>query len=152
MTDLMTSPHPLLQRFPVCIELSLQWGEMDSYGHLNNVVNFRYFESARMAYFRAIGFFENTGVGPILHSTSCRYRMPLHHPDKVWVGTRVTSVLADRFLMEMAIVSQHKQQLAATGEATIVAFDYVAQGKSLLPANVAQSIQVLEEKAQKSLP
>ena len=37
----------LLDGFPVVAHLPLHWGEMDAFGHLNNVVYFRYFETAR---------------------------------------------------------------------------------------------------------
>jgi len=59
----------LLRDYPVIIEIPLAWGEMDAFQHLNNVVYFRYFESARIAYFDAIEamtVMETTGVGPIL--------------------------------------------------------------------------------------
>ena len=36
-------------RFPVVIELPVQWGEMDAFGHVNNVVYLRWFESGRIA-------------------------------------------------------------------------------------------------------
>ncbi len=32
-----------LTKFPVVIEIPVQWGEMDAYGHLNNTVVFRFF-------------------------------------------------------------------------------------------------------------
>ena len=35
--------------YPVVIEIPVAWGEMDAYGHVNNIVYFRYFESARIA-------------------------------------------------------------------------------------------------------
>ena len=73
---------------PVRLVLPVQWGEMDAYGHVNNVVYFRWFESARMAYFARLGWPEvgrATGVGPILHSTRARFRAPLEWPDEVEV-------------------------------------------------------------------
>ena len=44
-----------LSRWPVTIELPVQWGELDSFGHVNNVVFLRWFESARIAYFERCG-------------------------------------------------------------------------------------------------
>ena len=38
-----------LAGYPVRIEVPVAWGEMDAFGHVNNVVYFRYFESARIA-------------------------------------------------------------------------------------------------------
>ena len=48
----------LLAGYPVVVEQAVFWGEMDSYRHVNNVVYFRYFESARLEYFRRLGWFE----------------------------------------------------------------------------------------------
>ena len=76
----------LLRDYPVIIDIPVAWGEMDAFQHLNNVVYFRYFESARIAYFDAIDamkVMETTGVGPILAETRCRYRIPLTFPDTV---------------------------------------------------------------------
>lgn len=120
-----------LERFPVIISLPVQWGEMDAYGHVNNVVYIRYFEGARIAYFRAIGLPGWTDTnpssphgGPILHSTRARYRIPLTFPDSVVVGTRVTHLQDDRFTMEIAVWSERHDALAADGEAITVVYDY----------------------------
>jgi acyl-CoA thioester hydrolase len=39
----------------VVTKLDVVWGEMDSYAHVNNVVYFRYFENARIAYLDRVG-------------------------------------------------------------------------------------------------
>ena len=39
----------LLADFPVTVEIPVAWGDMDAMGHVNNVVYFRYFETARIA-------------------------------------------------------------------------------------------------------
>ena len=44
----------LLAGFPVIVEQAVVWGDMDSYSHVNNVVYFRYFENARLEYFRRL--------------------------------------------------------------------------------------------------
>ena len=72
--------------------LTTSLGDIDLLGHVNNVVYFRWFESARIAYFdkvRMWEFGETVGIGPILHSINCRYRIPLTYPDTVSVGARV---------------------------------------------------------------
>src|SRR5262249_9770958 len=103
-TDAMADGQPseLLAGDPVVVELPVVWGEMDSYRHVNNAVYFRYFEAARLEYFRRLGWFEyeeQTGVGPILAATSARFRRPLSYPDTIWVAARVSDVQADRFTM-----------------------------------------------------
>ncbi len=47
-----------LEGFPVVVEIPVLWGDMDAFQHVNNVTYFRYFESARIAYFERIGALE----------------------------------------------------------------------------------------------
>ena len=139
--------HELLAGFPVVIELPVQWGEMDAYGHVNNTVLFRYFESARMAYFQRCGFtgsYERAKIGAILHSTSCRFRRPLYCPDTALVGTRVSDVGEDRVTMEYRVVSRQHGETVAEGSAIIVSYDYHHGRKAPLPPAVRDAITALE--------
>ena len=71
-------------------------------GHVNNIVYFRYFESARLAYFERVGFLDEmkrSGVGPILATTQCRFRKPLTYPDRIRVGATVKNLREDHFTM-----------------------------------------------------
>ena len=137
----------LLEHCPVVIETPVAWGEMDAFRHLNNIVYFRYFESGRIAYFEALKFLEYmdaTGVGPILASTSCKFRIPLTYPDKVSIGTRVSKIDDDRFTMEYYVVSHNHQKIAAEGTGLIVTFDYQENRKVSVPAEIKQRIEELE--------
>src|ERR1700732_4066742 len=99
----------LLTGFPVVVEIPVAWGEMDSYRHVNNVVYFRYFENARLEYFRRLDWFEyerQTGIGPILAATQARFRKPLTYPDTIWVTARAAGIEADRFHLEHLVVSK----------------------------------------------
>jgi acyl-CoA thioester hydrolase len=143
-SDAMNTPFA---DYPVVIEIPVAWGEMDAYGHVNNIVYFRYFESARIAYFEKLaspGFVDRMPLGPILASTSCRFRAPLAFPDRVSVGARVASVAEDRFIMFYAVYSHRLQKIAAEGEGTIVCFDYRENRKAPLPAELKQKISELE--------
>jgi acyl-CoA thioester hydrolase len=136
-----------LDSFPVVITFPIAWGEMDAFQHVNNSVYFRYFESARIAYFERLEFMEHmqaTGVGPILASTQCRFRIPLTYPDTVRVGVKITDIAEDRFVMRYAVVSQRLQKLAAEGEGVIVSFNYRESQKAPLPEVIRQRIAAIE--------
>ena len=137
----------LLSDFPVVIELPVVWGEMDALGHVNNIIYFRYFESVRIAYFARMEFMEykdNTGIGPILAQTSCRFKIPLSYPDQVKVGARVPSIDSDRFTMEYKIISKNHQSAAATGDGLIVCFNYLENKKVPLPDDLIKKIRDIE--------
>ncbi|MDQ1592210.1 MAG: acyl-CoA thioester hydrolase [Pyrinomonadaceae bacterium] len=138
----------LLKLYPVVIELPVVWGEMDALRHVNNIVYFRYFESARMAYFTRLDVWEymnETGVGPILASTGCKFRLPLTYPDTVSVGTRVSEIGDDRFVMQYVVVSHNHAKAAAEGEGLVVSYDYRALKKAPLPAEMKRRIEALEQ-------
>jgi acyl-CoA thioester hydrolase len=117
---------------------------MDAFSHVNNTVFFRLFESARMEYLARINFSgANTGTGPILASTHCRFRQPIVYPDRVQVGARVTEVGADRFTMEYMIM-KGDGMVAADGGGVVVAFDYTKGHKIELPADVRAAIRALD--------
>jgi acyl-CoA thioester hydrolase len=143
----------LLEGYPVVIEIAVAWGEMDSLQHVNNIVYFRYFESARMAYFHEIdiwSYMDVTGIGPILASTQCRFRIPLAYPDTVSVGTRISDVEEDRFVMKYLIVSHQHQRIAAEGEGIIVSYDYRGKKKAPLPQEIKARIEALESSKSRS--
>jgi len=138
---------------PVVIEIPVAWGEMDSLRHVNNVVYFRYFESARMAYFQKLGLWEfmnQTGIGPILASIQCKFKIPLTFPDTVSVGTRIPKIEEDRFVMEHYVMSHKAQAIAAEAEGVIVSYNYRENKKTPLPEEVKQRIQALEESVTKN--
>ena len=138
----------LLKDYPVIVEFPVAWGEMDARNHVNNIVYFRYFESARIAYFEKmdlIGYMTETGIGPILATTSCKFKIPLSYPDKVLIGAKVVRIEEDRFSMNYLIVSTKHQKVAAEGDGVIVTFNY-REGKTVtIPEVVKQSILDIEK-------
>ncbi|MEZ5471465.1 MAG: acyl-CoA thioesterase [Marinicella sp.] len=115
------------QAFPVQVELPVQWGEMDAFGHVNNTVYFKYFETARLAYFNEVGVMEDMqkeGLGPILAETSCRFKRPLVFPDRVLVGATVLENHEFGFLMQYGVYSQQQQAVTTIGTGRIVMVNY----------------------------
>ena len=138
-----------LEDFPLVVEIPVAWGEMDSLGHVNNAVYFKYFETARMAYFRELEFgtlMETTGVGPILASVQCRFKRPLKYPDTIQVGVRADELKEDRFMTHYRIVSQEQGTLVSTGEGLIVCFDYKKNQKAEIPKFIRDRMIEMEKK------
>lgn len=138
----------VLKEYPVVIEIPVAWGEMDSFQHVNNIVYFRYFESARILYSEKLGLHrhkDETGIGPILGSTSCRYKIPLTYPDTVSVGAKTISVEEDRFTMKYVVVSHRHQKIAAEGEGVVVMYNYREGKKTNIPDAIRQRLSQMEK-------
>jgi acyl-CoA thioester hydrolase len=137
----------LVAGYPVVIDQAVAWGDMDSYRHVNNVVYFRYFENARLEYFRRLGWFEferQTGVGPILAATQARFRLPLTYPDTISIGARVPALAEDRFTFEYVVISHRQAAIACQGTGTIVTFHYPDGKKVPIPEELRRRIAELE--------
>ena len=137
----------LLDDCPVTVDIPVAWGEMDAFQHVNNVAYFRYFETARIAYFTALDLMatmQETGIGPILAETRCRYRIPLTYPDNVSVGARVSALEGDRFIMDYRVVSARHGKIAAEGDGILVTYDYTAERKVSIPEALERRIRELE--------
>jgi acyl-CoA thioester hydrolase len=140
--------HPQLAGFPIIVELDVAWGDMDSYAHVNNVVYFRYFENARIAYLDRIGWSAlklEVGLGPILHSTSARFRKAVTYPDHLLVGARAAELQADRVRFEFRLISTKLSAIACEGEGIVVSYDYRGETKCPIPEAIRNAIEALEK-------
>ena len=139
--------QPFANKYPVVLEQDLIWGDMDSFGHINNTVYFRYFEDARIAYFDRIGVNENkkqTGIGFILAATSCNFRLPLDYPDHITIATRCRVLSPKKLNMEYVVFSQKHGAIAADGEGLVVCYDYTAAKSCEIPATMLAASEKLQ--------
>jgi acyl-CoA thioester hydrolase len=142
--------HELLAGYPVIIEQVVDWGDMDSFQHVNNVVYVRYFENARVAYFERMdwkAYLDETGIGPILGTVQARFRRAVTYPDTLLIGVRVESMSVDRYTMDYRIVSTRQNDLVTTGDTVVVTFDYRAGAKIAVPQAMRLRIEQIEGKA-----
>ncbi|KAJ3169328.1 hypothetical protein HDU87_000847 [Geranomyces variabilis] len=138
-----------LDGYPSLINLPVQWGDQDAFGHLNNCIYLRYFESGRIAYFDQIlrphlsqhaynSFIMARAIGVIVKSLSCKYIAPCRYPDILTIGVRIdaASVKKDRFTQSAVFVSHAQGIVVAEAECCVVTYDYREQRKANVPADV----------------
>ena len=133
----------LLEGYPVVTEIPVAWGEMDGLNHVDSVVYFRYFETARLEYFAGIGLMEEmqaTQTGPVLSETSSRYRRPVTYPDTLLVGSRVAELTKDSFVMEYKIVSKQQGAVTTSGSAKVVMFNFAQQKRANLSPTLIEKM------------
>jgi acyl-CoA thioester hydrolase len=146
----------LLEGYPARLILPVQWGEMDTFNHVNNVVYARYFESSRVHYLTMIGermkskdpygFMRPQGIGPIVKSTLVNFRFPVVFPDTLAIGCRVEWIKRTQLLMTYKAFSLKHEKLAADGEAVVVSYDYDSGKKADFPEDILRIIREIESK------
>ena len=117
---------------------------MDAFGHVNNAVYLRYFESARIAFFREIAIPHRevqASTAPILAKTSCEFKAPLTYPDTVDVQAWVSRIGTKSFTMRYEVRSREQNKVAASGDGVIVWFDYAAERSVPIPDDLRGRLQ-----------
>ncbi|WP_350561879.1 acyl-CoA thioesterase [Psychrobacter sp. CAL346-MNA-CIBAN-0220] len=134
-----------LAHYPVIHTQPIQWGEMDAFNHLNNVVYYRYAESARIAYLQELGMFDGSMV-TVLAQSSCQYLLPVTYPDTLLLGVRCQRLGTTSIVIEYSYYSCAQQALVAIADAVIVRLD--SDGKDKLPWTKEERARLftLEEK------
>jgi acyl-CoA thioester hydrolase len=136
-----------LKEFPTVFSIPVQWGDQDSFGHVNNIMYFRWCETTRIYYLERVGLTRErfNGVGPILAHIGCNYRKPVTFPDTVHIGARVTKMGRSSFRMEHAIFSD-ALGLVAEADSTLVVYDYNTGKSAPIPDEVRLAISTLEKR------
>ncbi|MCB0769051.1 MAG: acyl-CoA thioesterase [Flavobacteriales bacterium] len=127
------------------LELPVAWGEQDAFGHLNNVVYFRYFENVRMHFLQRIGVLrshDEDGIGVILAHTACDFERPVVWPARLRISTGCTAVGNTSFTLTY-LIQDEAGNTVATGTSVQVMYDYTHHRKVPVPKAVRQAIKAL---------
>jgi len=129
------------------LELRIDWDDMDLFGHVNNLAILRYVQAARVNYLEIIGLMQSQAkskIGPILASTSCRFRKPLYYPGQVRVFSKADQIKNSSFRISHAVFND-KNEIAAEAEDIIVLFDFRQNTKLTIPDEIRKKIEKLEK-------
>jgi len=143
----MKHHHEALAGFPVVVTIPVLWGDQDAFAHVNNLVYLGWCETARVEYMQRAGMWvplPPQGVGPILASIKCDFKLALNYPDTVHAGARVTRIDNSSLQMEHRIVSHKRDELAALADSTIVMIDYSTGRSSPVTAEIRAKIGEIE--------
>ncbi|WP_343598393.1 thioesterase family protein [Acinetobacter sp.] len=133
-----------LQQYPIIYQQSVAWGDMDAFGHVNNVIYYRYIESARIQYLNTLNIF-NEALYSVVATNQCQYLKPVFFPDQLKIGVRVVEMRNSAIRMEYLLWSQQQQTVVALAEAVIVFVDQKELKKTKIPEQIRQKIIQLEE-------
>ncbi|MDX1654496.1 MAG: thioesterase family protein [Candidatus Competibacteraceae bacterium] len=124
------------------IELPVRWGDMDAFGHVNNVQFLRYLESARVAYCEEVlgGALGAQGEGIILVDIQCSFRQQLHYPVTLEVASRISRIGNSSLEILAAIFRKGQEEPVSASRGVMVWFDFEAQKGVQVPGWVRKAI------------
>ena len=134
MCIFLTMKNTIKVKWPVQTTIPIQWGEMDAFNHVNNVVYIRWCETARIELFRKIWgdrginmkeILEGNGLGPILANFNVNYKIPISYPDNVIIQTRVAQIGNTSFNVEHQVFTEKMgNSVVAEASSVVVMLNY----------------------------
>ena len=127
------------------LAIPTRWLDNDSYGHVNNVTYYSYFDTVVNEHLIRAGGLD-IGNDPIVGyvvETSCRFRKPLTFPETIDAGLRVTRLGATSVTYEIGIFRQGDDEPAATGQFVHVWVDRATQRPVPIPPRIRAALQPL---------
>ena len=103
--------------YPHFVAIPTRWMDNDTYGHVNNVVYYAYFDTAVNAHLIAAGHLDiraGAAIG-IVVETACRFHKALSFPDTVDAGLRIVRLGNSAVTYEIALFRAGDDDAAATG-------------------------------------
>ena len=133
----------MLSDYPIIHIQSVAWGDMDAFGHVNNVLYYRYIESARIRYMDELNIFQHD-VYTVVASNQCKYIRPVFYPDQLKIGARVEEMRNSALRMSYLLWSEQQQAIVALGEAVMVCVDKENMLKLPIPEIIRQKVTKIE--------
>jgi acyl-CoA thioester hydrolase len=135
-------PQPDL--FSIWQDVAVRFKDIDVGGHAHHSMVLVYFEEARARYWKdVVGKGRLDEVDFILAEARVRYHARILYPRVLKVGVRVARLGRKHFVMEYLALGPDGEPLAS-GETTMVMFDYQARRSKAVSQEVVAAIRAQE--------
>ncbi len=125
------------------ITLRIDWSEIDSFGHVNNVMFMKYVQAARLNFVDSIGLMKlhrTEKIGFMVAETNCQFKKELHFPGYVTVNTKIAFIKNTSFSLEHTITNSD-EEIVAIAKDVLVVFDFTKNEKCLIPDSIKANME-----------
>jgi acyl-CoA thioester hydrolase len=127
------------------LAIPTRWMDNDTYGHVNNVTYYAYFDTVVNEHLIREGGLDIRG-GPsigIVVETACRFHKPLSFPEMIDAGLRVARIGRSSVTYEIALFRAGDDDAAATGRFVHVWVDRIHRRPVAVPDTIRAALDPL---------
>jgi acyl-CoA thioester hydrolase len=113
------------------LTIRIDWADLDLFGHVNNVMFFKYMQASRLHFCEGLGLTSLNESGKLsfmVASSKCDFKKPLYYPGSVTVHTKVAWAKNTSFCLSHELRTE-SDEICGTGEDVLVLFDYEKKQK-----------------------
>lgn len=132
--------------FPHLLALPTRWMDNDSYGHVNNVNYYSFFDTAVNRYLvdRGVLDIHKDDIVGFVVETSCSYFSSISFPDVIYVGVRVAKLGNSSVRYELALFRNDEPIPSAAGHFVHVYVDRRSNKSVPIPQAVRDVLASLQ--------
>lgn len=147
----MTAPLAPAARdaYPSFLAIPTRWMDNDTYGHVNNVTYYSYFDTVvneHLIRAGALDIRDGDAIG-IVVETACRFHKPLSFPETIDAGLRVARIGHSSVAYEIALFRGGDDDAAATGRFVHVWVDRAQRRPIPVPPQIRAALEPLQRTA-----
>jgi len=138
--------HPLPRAaYRHFLAIPTRWMDNDSYGHVNNVTYYSYFDTVVNEHLICAGGLDiqNGPAIGLVAETMCRFHQPLTFPEHVDAGLRVVKLGTSSVTYEIGIFRRGDDAPAASGRFVHVWVDRATQRPTPVPPSIRAALAPL---------
>jgi len=148
----MTAPlAPAARRaYSSFLAIPTRWMDNDTYGHVNNVTYYSYFDTVvneHLIRAGALDIRDGDAIG-IVVETACRFHKPLSFPETIDAGLRVARLGHSSVAYEIALFRACDDDAAATGRFVHVWVDRAQRRPIAVPVRIRAALEPLQRAAE----
>jgi acyl-CoA thioester hydrolase len=124
------------------LAIPTRWMDNDSYGHVNNVTYYSYFDTAVNEHLIRAGGLDIVGdpvIGNVVE-TACTFHRSLAFPEVIDAGLRVTKLGGSSVVYRIGLFRQGEDEAAATGRFVHVWVDRATQRPAGVPPRIRAAL------------
>ncbi|MCY1281394.1 acyl-CoA thioester hydrolase, YbgC/YbaW family [compost metagenome] len=139
------TPRPRREDFRRSYTLGTRWGDHDSYGHVQNVVYYSFFDSAITQFLVEQGTLDidNSPVIGLIVESSCTFFSPITFPDQVTIGLRIAHLGNSSARYELGVFRNGEAEASALGYVVYVYVDRASNKPVAIPELVRAELRTL---------
>ena len=141
----MTGDPPPRSAYRRFLAIPTRWMDNDSYGHVNNVTYYSYFDTAVNEHLIREGGLDIVGspVVGLVVETSCRFHASLSFPETIEAGIVVAKLGTSSVVYGIGLFRQGEDAPAATGRFVHVWVDRASQTPVRVPDRIRAALAPL---------
>ncbi len=135
------------------LTIRIDWSELDLYGHVNNVMIFKYIQAARINYCEKIGMDilnDKEKPGFIVAASNVLYKKKILYPGQLRVESQVQWLKNTSFQLDHLIYNEHNETVVEAYD-IIVVYDYEKNSKTAITDELRKTIEQVENRMFSSL-